>query len=126
MKIAKKYFYLLPCLLMALSSITKMVVTDAGQPLPLQAIPELADKVILVSLVELVCVLLILVPYSRNIGFFLICTVLGGAIAIHLISHTSIPNIPAILLALFWVGIYLNRRDTLFPMNDEETDNYAL
>jgi hypothetical protein len=58
------------------------------------------------GVIELVFLALFLYPGTMKIGFLLVCSYLGGAIATHL-SHGTIDLKPAILLTLIWISVYL-------------------
>jgi len=67
------------------------------------------EKYILpLGIIELFSVILLWIPKTRNIGFFLICSYLGGALAVEL-SHGTPPT-AAVLLIVFWVGLFLMDR----------------
>lgn len=46
---------------------------------------------------------------ALKLGFLLICSYLGGAIAVNLVGQLHSPWIPGLILALFWVGIFLKK-----------------
>ena len=66
----------------------------------------LGSYIFLFGLIELLSVILLWIPKTRNIGFFLICGYLGGALSIEL----SIGRMPtaAVLLMLIWIGAFLS------------------
>jgi hypothetical protein len=110
-KIISIVLMVLPALLMAFSAILKFAgaaqvvegLTKVGF-LPHFPLPALA-------LLETACVMLLLIPKTWRIGFFLVCGYLGGATAVEIIS--SQPPTAPILLTLIWVGAYL-RDKSLF------------
>jgi hypothetical protein len=61
--------------------------------------------------IELVSVILFLVPKTYKVGFLLLCSYLGGAIAIELASGKF--PVAAVLLALIWTSVFLRER-TMF------------
>ena len=61
-----------------------------------------------IGLIQLVIGVLYLLPATRNIGFFLICSYLGGAIFAHL-SHGQSILVPTLALMLFWVAMFLTK-----------------
>jgi len=65
----------------------------------------------MLGVVELLSVILFLVPNTRNIGFFLLCSYLGGAAAIE-IAGGKFP-IALVFIALAWISVYL-RNSQLF------------
>ena len=64
----------------------------------------LADRATLLGALELLIVVLFVYPVTRNVGFFLLCSYLGGAMATHA-THGESPLGPAVLLALFWAAM---------------------
>lgn len=64
--------------------------------------------VIPIGLIQLVISVLYLLPATRNIGFFLICSYLGGAIIAHL-SHGQSITVPTVALTLFWITMFLTK-----------------
>lgn len=67
-----------------------------------------------IGLVQLVISVLYLLPATRNIGFFLTCSYLGGAILAHL-SHGQSIMVPTVALALFWVAMFLTKPRLFLP-----------
>jgi hypothetical protein len=68
-------------------------------------IPESA--VIPISLVELTCLALYLIPQTTVLGAVLLTGYLGGAIVVHIITHQS--AFPPFLLGMMaWGGIYFH------------------
>jgi len=98
----------LPALLMVFSATMKFIaapqvvegLTKIGF-LPKFPLPVLA-------LLETISVVLLLIPKTWRIGFFLVCGYLGGATAIEVVG--SQPPTAAILLTLIWIGTYLKDR----------------
>lgn len=68
----------------------------------------------LIGVIEVIIVILYLVPATRNIGFFLICSYLGGAIIAHL-SHGEAITAPTVILSLVWVAMFLTKPDLFRP-----------
>jgi hypothetical protein len=69
------------------------------------------NYIILFGVLELLSLILIWIPKTSNIGFFLICSYLGGALSIELASGQ--PPSAAILLAIIWISVFL-RDKSLF------------
>lgn len=67
----------------------------------------------LTGLAEMLCVVLFFIPATMHIGFFLLCSWLGGATMIHLISNDK--PIPIVFLILVWVSAYI-RDPSLFGL----------
>jgi sorbitol-specific phosphotransferase system component IIC len=62
----------------------------------------------LIGIVELLSVVLFIYPKTYKLGFLLLCSYLGGAIAIELASGQ--PPVAAVLLALAWTSVFLRDR----------------
>ena len=68
----------------------------------------------LIGVLEVAIVILYLVPATRNIGFFLVCSYLGGAMIAHL-SHGEPMTAPTVLLVLFWIAMFLTKPGLFLP-----------
>ncbi|MFD2932723.1 DoxX family protein [Spirosoma flavum] len=68
----------------------------------------------LIGVIEVVIVGLYLLPVTRNIGFFLICSYLGGAIIAHL-AHGEPVTSPVVLLSFVWVVMFLTKPGLFLP-----------
>jgi hypothetical protein len=62
---------------------------------------------------ELICLILFFYPKTSKIGFYLLCSYLGGAMATEL-SHGR-PPMSAILLVLFWVAFFIKDKSNFLP-----------
>ena len=78
----------------------------------LQAGAVIANNIFMVGIAEIAVVVLYLYPRTMHIGFFLLLSWLGGALAIHVVSKAK--PIPLIFIILLWVSAYL-RDPSLFP-----------
>lgn len=108
----KQYFYFLPTAMLLFSAIAKLFLFDPTQvDLPL---PGMAKLMMPLGVLELVCILIFVYPRSMKLGFLLICSYLGGAIAVNLVGQLHSPWIPGLILALFWVGIFLKKPELFF------------
>ena len=58
--------------------------------------------------VEIACVLLYLIPKTSNIGFFLLCSYLGGAIAAA-IAQGHMPTTGIVFSILLYIGTMLRK-----------------
>jgi sorbitol-specific phosphotransferase system component IIC len=65
----------------------------------------LGNYITVFGFIELIAVALLWIPKTRNIGFFLVCSYLGGALSIEL--ATAQPPSAAIILAVFWIAAFL-------------------
>jgi DoxX-like family len=66
------------------------------------------------GVLEFVIVGLFLWPTTRNVGFFLACSYLGGAMATHL-THGEPVTSPMVVLVLFWVALFLTNPAIFLP-----------
>ncbi|MFY8021993.1 MAG: hypothetical protein ACOVP1_12375 [Bacteroidia bacterium] len=105
MKNLKRNFHFLPIGILVLSMLGKIMGILNPSKLPS---PELANKLLPVLLLELFCVVLYLIPKTRKYGTWLICSYLGGAIAVSYISSLGNPLMPLFVLGLFFIGLVLN------------------
>ena len=68
------------------------------------------------GITELICLLLFFYPKTSKIGFYLLCSYLGGAMATE-VSHGR-PPMSALLLALFWISFFIKDKSNFFPANN--------
>lgn len=76
----------------------------------------MADKLLPILILEVICITLFIVPKTRIVGFFLICSYLGGAIAVNFVLGLASLIAPGLLLALFWLGMYLKYGKFFFTL----------
>lgn len=98
----------IPSLMLVMSGVMKLI----GAPEVVDGLTKggLGNYIVLFGLIELLAVALLWIPKTRNIGFFLICSYLGGALSIEL-AHGQAPS-AAIFLTLLWISLFL--RDKIF------------
>ena len=102
----------IPALMLAASGVAKLSgaapvvksLTDAG----------VGSYITLLGVLEFVIVGLFLWPVTRNIGFFLACGYLGGAMATHL-THGEPVTSPMVVLIIYWVAMYLTHPALFLP-----------
>ena len=75
------------------------------------------DRLLSIGILELLGALLLLAPRFRRFGVIWISAYLGGAIATH-VQHGQSFLLPAIVLALLWLGVWLRHPDMLWSMAD--------
>jgi hypothetical protein len=73
-------------------------------------------KLISIAVLEIVSALLFAYPRTRGFGLLMVSAYLGGAIATH-VGHDQFPLQPAIVLALFWLAIWLRHPQTFSLSN---------
>ncbi len=105
----KKYAHVLPTLIIVLSALAK--IGGLSKPAENLPNPQMAEKLLPILLLELSCIVLFITPKTRLIGFFLMCSYLGGAIAVSYVTVLTPPVIPAVVLFIFWAAMYLQRKE---------------
>ena len=76
---------------------------------------QLLDYLVIIGIIELLVGILLLVPYTRKFGAFLVFAYFGGAIVTHLIAQEIIPALfPAGLLVIFSFGLFLRYPKVFF------------
>jgi hypothetical protein len=73
----------------------------------------LGKLITLIGAIELISVVLLLIPKTYKLGFFLINGYLGGALCIELAGGA--PPVAAALLAVIWIGVFLRDRHLFLP-----------
>ncbi len=107
---------IVPCLLHLMSATMKFV-QPAGFDEGLQHMGWTADKMKIIGVVEILCVIIYLIPKTSVLGAILIAAYLGGAVATHV--RVGDPFIvPIIVGVLVWLGLWLRdpRIKALVPL----------
>jgi hypothetical protein len=96
----------IPSLMLVLSGIMKLI---GAKPI-VEGLTKggLGNYVTLFGITELFSVALFIYPKTTKIGFFLLCSYLGGALSIELAGGQ--PPSAAIFLAAIWISVYLRDR----------------
>lgn len=96
----------IPSLMLIMSAIMKL----SHAPAIVEGFSKsaLINYITLLGVIELLSVGLFLYPKTSKIGFLLLCSYLGGAIAIELAGGQ--PPMAAIFLSLFWIAVYLRNK----------------
>lgn len=117
-RIVSTVLMIIPSLMLTMSGIMKL----AGSQQVVDGLTKggLGNYIILFGLIELVSVAMLWIPKTRNIGFFLICSYLGGALSIELAGGQ--PPMAAIFLALLWASVFL--RDRSLFLKADKTENH--
>jgi hypothetical protein len=106
----KKYGIVLPALLILGSAVGKLV--GAENVVKQLTAAGVYQYIYALALAEIVFCALWLYPKTSRVGFFLLCSYFGGAIATDL-HHLEVIVAPIVILSLIWVASYL-RDSTLF------------
>ena len=113
-----RFAWVVPILVFTLTAIGKLV---AAPPL-VENFRELGVEPLMlpIGLIQLACVVLFLVPRTRTIGFFLLCSYVGGIIATRWVNGAGLG--PGIVLgALLWIGMFAER-PSLFTSGSGSTN----
>jgi len=70
---------------------------------------NLAEHVVTIGVIEIICVILYLLPKTANIGFFLLCSYMGGIIAAEWAMGHNPPTLGIIIAVFLYVGTMLRR-----------------
>lgn len=70
-------------------------------------VSQLGDKTLWVGLIEWACVIAMFLPATRNLGFFLVASYLGGVIATEWVAGGAAPIPGMVLNTLLYLGIAL-------------------
>ncbi len=98
-----RFIWILPIMILVITAIPKLIgmefmiqnMTDAG----------MGHMTFGVGLIEILCVIVFLIPRTRNLGFLLLVAYSGGIIATEWAAQK--PVIPGILVqVLLWIGMY--------------------
>lgn len=103
-----RFVWVLPILILIITAIPKVI----GMEFMVNNMEAggMGHMTFLVGIIELLCVLIFLIPQTRNIGFFLIVAYTGGIICAEWISGE--PVIPGIVVQiLMWIGMRFERPD---------------
>ena len=69
---------------------------------------NLQDYIVTLGIIEISCVVLYLIPKTSNIGFFLLCSYIGGIIAAELAMGFG-PSIGITLAFILYIGTMLRK-----------------
>ena len=97
------------CLMMGGGAIAKIVRVEKVQDDFIKL--GVGEYTQLLGITEIILLALLLYPKTMRVGFFLICSYFGGAMATHL-SHHDMFLVPAIPLFFIWLNAFL--RDKYF------------
>jgi len=80
----------------------------------------LKDELMLIATAEAVSAILLLIPRTWSLGVLLVSSYWGGAIVAHLTGNDHGSTVmPAVLLALTWIGSWLRHPQTLSSFTGE-------
>lgn len=98
---------ILPSLMLLMAGVMKIIGAEEMQA-NFAKIPNFADKLLFIGVLELILLALYWTPKTMNIGFFLLCSFGGGIIVAEIVSG-GMP-IPGIMVStLFYVGTILRK-----------------
>ncbi len=110
---------ILPSAMLVMSAIMKL--THAPAIVEGFSKSALGNHITLIGIIELVTVILFLIPKTTKVGFLLLCSYLGGAIAVELAGGQ--PPTAAIFLAIVWISVYLKDKMMFVQRSKEEVVN---
>lgn len=108
-----RFIWVIPILLLIITAVPKVI----GMSFMVNNMEAagMGHMTFLVGIIELLCVLVFLIPKTRNIGFLLVVAYTGGIIAAEWVAHK--PVIPGIVvMVLLWIGMRFEN-PTFFKMN---------
>ncbi|MFN0049666.1 MAG: hypothetical protein ACKVOU_11135 [Cytophagales bacterium] len=108
MNTIKKWFFLLPTLMVLGSASAKIVGAENVVKQLTQA--GLSNFILVLAAFEIVFCITWLYGKTRRIGFFLLCSYFGGAIATDL-THLEVIVAPIIILSLIWLATFWRDED---------------
>lgn len=108
----------IPSLMLLMSSVMKLI--GAQQIVDGLTKGGLGNYITLFGLIELTSVALLWIPKTRNIGFFLVCSYLGGALSIELASAQ--PPSAAILLTMVWIAAFFRDKSLFLPATNSKSN----
>lgn len=97
---------LIPSLMLIMSAVMKL--SHAQQIVEGFSKSALIRYIDLIGIIELVSVTLFLIPKTTKIGFLLLCSYLGGALAIELAGGQA--PMAALFLVVLWISVFLRHR----------------
>lgn len=106
---------ILPSLMLTMSAVMKLI--GAQQVVEGLTKAGLGNYIVLFGVIELVAVALFLIPKTTNIGFFLLCSYLGGAMSIELAGGQ--PPMAAVFIAIIWISVYLRNKAMFLPTSNK-------
>ncbi len=101
----------IPSLMLAASAFMKL----SGSPEIVDGLTKggFGPYIIMLGIIELLSVALFIYPKTYKVGFFLLCSYLGGAIAVELASGQ--PPVAAVFLAIVWIAVFLRDKFMFVP-----------
>ena len=111
----------LPSIMVAMSAFMKL----SGNPQMVDGFTKMGmiQYLQLFGAIEVISLILFFYPKTHKIGFLLLCSYLGGAMSIEL-SHGQ-PPISALLLALYWVSVFIKDKNMFLPVKDDKTHSIS-
>ena len=98
---------LLPCAMIVFSGTQK--ITKAEWMLNSMSKVNMLEITPYIGLLEISCVILYLIPKTSNIGFFLLCSYIGGIIASEIAMGAMPPVLGIGLAVLLYIGTMLRK-----------------
>lgn len=104
-----RYLWVLPILMLIVSSIPKILSMEFMVENMEASGAEISLP--LLGAIELLCAIIFIIPRTRNIGFLLVTAFLGGVISAEWMAPPHMPITGVILQILLWAGMYFENPD---------------
>ena len=110
-KVSGYLMSIIPSLMIAMSGVMKLVGSEEMKS-NMNAIPNFGELLVFVGVLELVCLIFYWIPKTSNLGFFLLCSYVGGIIVAEMVAGgPPVPGIPVAIL--LYVGTFLRKPSLL-------------
>ena len=108
-KIAGYILSILPSLLIVFSGVNKVI--GSQMMVDNMSSISLLDAMPFIGILEIACVALYWIPKSSNVGFFLLCSYVGGIITAESImgAGTNLPILGIVVAVLLYIGTMLRK-----------------
>ena len=110
-KISGYIISIIPSLMIATSGVMKLMGAEEMKA-NMSAIPNVGELLGTIGAIELICLILYWIPKTSNLGFFLLCSYVGGIIVAEMVAGgPPIPGVP--VAVLLYVGTFLRKPSLL-------------
>jgi hypothetical protein len=104
----------LPSAMVLMSGTMKL----SGNPKMVEGLTQggFGSYITLFGALEFIMVILFFIPKTKKVGFYLLCSYLGGAMAVEL-GHGMAP-MSAAFIALYWISMFINDKSNFLPSSN--------
>ena len=101
----------LPSAMVLMSGTMKL----SGNPKMVEGLTQggFGPYITLFGALEFIMVILFFIPKTKKLGFYLLCSYLGGAMAVEL-GH-GMPPMSAAFIALYWISMFVKDKSNFLP-----------